>query len=126
LFKHIERANYQAAIWNGCLIPEIDIPSPNDNGWSIKDEEIAIVWMVNPPAPDSILDFVNCRCRTGCNSQRCSCYKAKLKCTDLCSCLDCCNSVDGNDDDDDSDSDMAGGSDESDQEFSDDDDDDDF
>ena len=34
---------------------------------------------------------------------RCSCKKTDLKCTDLCSCCDCQNTVAGNDDSDDDD-----------------------
>ncbi len=31
--------------------------------------------------------------KTGCKTQRCSCLKAQLKCSDLCSCETCTNIV---------------------------------
>ena len=72
LVKHIERANFQSAIWSNCLLP-----NP----------------VIRPPAPDSLLDCVNCKCKTGCQTQRCSCKKANLNCTELCSCCDCHNTT---------------------------------
>jgi len=63
-------------------------PSPKDNGWNLVDNELAIVWMLQDPAPDSILESVSCGCKTSkCNSSRCSCSKAKVSCTDLCKCI---------------------------------------
>ena len=36
------------------------------------------------------LENVHCGFKTG-NSQRCSCYKSTLKCTDVCRCSGCAN-----------------------------------
>ncbi len=52
LLKHIERANYQTAVWNQSLLSQMNVPT-----------------------------------------QRCSCLKAQLKCSDLCSCETCTNIV---------------------------------
>ena len=38
--------------------------------------------------------------KTGCKSNRCSCKKANLNCTDLCKCSDCCENKDASDSDD--------------------------
>ena len=92
LLKHIERANYQTAVWNQSLSPQMNIPSPEGNGW-ILDNEYKILWMTVPAAPDSLLEIVKCTCKTGCKTQRCSCLKAQLKCSDLCSCESCSNIV---------------------------------
>eukprot|EP00794_Sanderia_malayensis_P002900 gene2900-3352_t len=43
LWKHIERANHQSAIWNNCLAAELQIPSPVGNGWEILDGQLTIV-----------------------------------------------------------------------------------
>ena len=67
------------------------IPSPIGNGWQLSDGEIEIQWMMRPPAPDSLLECIVCKCKTGCQTKRCSCQKAELKCTELCSCVDCQN-----------------------------------
>lgn len=92
LLKHVERANYQTGVWSRCLTAQMVIPSPIGNGWQLSDGEIEIQWMTRPPAPDSLLECTTCKCKTGCQTKRCSCQKPGLKCTDLCSCVDCHNS----------------------------------
>ena len=62
--------------------------------------------MTHPPAPDYLLDCTTCKCKTGCQSKRCSCQKAGLSCTELCCCIDCRN-VDISDDEK-SESELAG------------------
>ena len=79
---------------------EVDIPSPAGNGWTLTNDELEIVWMTRPPAPQSLLECVECKCKTGCTTMRCSCRKADLKCTDLCSCCGCQNNTAGEDQDD--------------------------
>ena len=100
LIQHINRANFQTASWCQCLNAEVDIPSPAGNGWTLTNDELEIVWMTRPPAPQSLLECVECKCKTGCTTMRCSCRKADLKCTDLCSCCGCQNNTAGEDQDD--------------------------
>ena len=92
LLKHIERANLQAAAWNCCLSPQLRLPPAAGNGWRLLNERLEIVWMTRPSAPDSLLECVLCKCKTGCKTQRCSCVKPGLRCTDVCGCNDCQNS----------------------------------
>ena len=104
LVQHINRANFQTASLCECLSAEVNVPSPVGNGWTIKnDDELEITWMTRLPAPQSLIECVECKCKTGCLTMRCSCRKAELKCTDLCSCCDCQNAGprDGDEDDDD-------------------------
>ena len=56
--------------------------------------------MSQPPAPDldAILEVLNCSCKTGCNSNRCGCFKNELKCTEICRCENCSNCDRGEDD----------------------------
>ena len=91
LLQHIRRSNYQAVIWLQSLQAEMDIPPVNENGWRVSDGELEIVWMTTPPMPDSLLECINCGCKTGCQTQRCSCLKCALKCTGICSCVGCSN-----------------------------------
>lgn len=91
LLKHIERANYQTAVWSRCLTAQMAVPSPIGNGWHLLDGEIEIKWMTRPPAPESLLEYTDCKCKAGCLTNRCSCQKASLKCTELCCCTGCRN-----------------------------------
>ena len=53
------------------------------------------------PAPEAIIQLAKCRCaKERCLTSHCQCRKARLLCTDLCSCPD-----DDDDDDDDDDGD---------------------
>lgn len=92
LNKHILRSNYQAYIWKHCLHPIIDAPSPVGNGWKEEDDSsLQIDWMDQEPAPASLLEFIYCSCKGKCSSNRCSCQKNSMKCTNLCQCKNCEN-----------------------------------
>ena len=60
-------------------------------GWKLEEDHLEIVWGTQQPAPESILEYVNCKCKKGCKTKRCSCYKSDLKCTELCQCDSCEN-----------------------------------
>ena len=48
---------------------------------------------------DDLLEFVNCGCKSGCDSNRCGCKRAKLQCTELFKCrTDCINATIGSKD----------------------------
>jgi hypothetical protein len=68
--------------------------SPDGHGWYIENGQLRIKWMTLPVAPDSVLEIVNCSCKTGCKYNRCSCKKANLNCTDLYKCSDICKNKD--------------------------------
>lgn len=91
LSLHVKRANYQAYIWRNATTAMLNLPSATDNGWQLNGGYLAITWMSIPIAPDSLLSFINCGCKLGCNTNRCNCKKASLKCTDLCKCEGCRN-----------------------------------
>ena len=61
------------------------------HSWIVQGSTVSIYWMDLPSAPDGILEVVNCRCVTGCNTNRCSCFKAEVPCSDICGCKDCVN-----------------------------------
>ncbi len=94
LRQHIERANFQALAWNRCLLARLQLPPAAGNGWKLTDGQLEIVWKTRPSAPESLLEYVNCKCQTGCKTKRCSCLKSGLQCTDLCRCKDCHNGKD--------------------------------
>ena len=90
LNQHIKRASFQAAAWDRCLSPQLQLPPAVGSGWQLKsDGQLEIVWMTHPPA---LIELVHCKCRlSGCLTQRCSCLKSGLKCTNICCCIDCQN-----------------------------------
>lgn len=94
LKKHLSRANYQAAIWRRALCQIIGAPDLRDHGWRVDNAAVSILWMDLPPAPDGILENVECACKSGCSTNRCSCFKGNLGCTSLCKCSKCSNSSD--------------------------------
>lgn len=91
LLQHIQRANLQATAWNRCLSPQQQLPPAVGNGWKMEEGQLEIVWVTRASAPGSLIEFVRCQCKTGCHTQRCSCLKAGLRCTDYCGCSNCQN-----------------------------------
>ena len=94
--QHVRRANYQAAVWRQALLPQFDIPTPDGHGWIIEDGCIKVKWMTQPAAPADVLNVTSCKCKTGCTSDRCSCHRTSLACTDVCGCVNCLNELNGN------------------------------
>ena len=58
-YKHIQQANFQAAIHRRSLECRSDIPSPINHGWKIAGDAYEVDWMTLPPAPETILELVN-------------------------------------------------------------------
>lgn len=91
LIKHTQRSNYQAAVWRNALVAEIELPSPENHGWQITDNNISIDWMSLPPAPEALLDLIVCACTGQCVTGHCSCNRNGLSCTEACQCGDSCS-----------------------------------
>lgn len=99
LLQHIRRSNFQAISWKQCLSPLLQLPQVEGNGWKLDGEgRLEISWMTNPSAPESLIEFVKCSCKTGCKSKRCSCVKSNVQCTEVCSCNGCGNMLPVDDD----------------------------
>ena len=75
LIHAIDRAHYQAMIWNRDTIPHQHLPSFTDYGWLLNKDDFAVPIMASlPPAPDAILELVKCDClKTNCTNLRCKC-----------------------------------------------------
>eukprot|EP00112_Aurelia_sp_Birch-Aquarium-sp1_P021990 Seg6054.1 transcript_id=Seg6054.1/GoldUCD/mRNA.D3Y31 product="hypothetical protein" protein_id=Seg6054.1/GoldUCD/D3Y31 len=92
LVKHLQRANYQAAIWRRAVTPTINAPTPANNGWKIDNSgKLQIDWMDGKCAPDALLKEINSKCKTSCRTMRCSCRKGNNLCNDMCRCEGCAN-----------------------------------
>lgn len=48
--------------------------------------------MLNPPAPQAVIVLIKCCCKKGCSSNKCSCRKNQMVCTDACGCSESSNS----------------------------------
>ncbi|PIK43800.1 hypothetical protein BSL78_19365 [Apostichopus japonicus] len=89
LFRLARRSE---ALYKRSLQETPHVPSPVGNGWITEDGALLINWMDLPPAPDCIMELVNCSstCKKGHNncsdSKTCTCLQNKLSCTDLCKC----------------------------------------
>jgi hypothetical protein len=58
--------------------------------------------MSQKPAPDSLLEFMACGCKKpGCLNRVCTCVAHGLKCTDLCDCNTCVNTLPDEEEDED-------------------------
>ena len=99
LLHHCKRVSYVTAIIKQALELNVEYPSPQGHGWIITGSgDLEIKWMAQKPAPDSILEMVSCNCkRTKCQSESCSCFAHRLKCTDMCNCSKCENEFDDDD-----------------------------
>ena len=91
LYQHILRVNYEAYIRKRSTTCVIDAPFPVGFGWVLNGEDISIQWSTLEAAPDSILECVICKCKSGCKTKRCSCVKNSLECTELSQCNSCEN-----------------------------------
>jgi hypothetical protein len=59
---NILRVNYQAAIWQHCLLKDPDVPCPVGYGWKLDNHQIVIDWMSGQPAPTPMLELLSCNC----------------------------------------------------------------
>ena len=90
---HIQRANYQTAVWRRSLINNPEIPSPVDcGGWELSpDGSLQVRWMQGSPAPDVVLEFLSCKCKKKCSLPKCECLANGLNCTSACTLQTCEN-----------------------------------
>lgn len=98
---HSFRVYHQVQEWLGNQLP------PEMWGWKRGvDGNLEPITTLDPPAPDTVLNSIFCRCKSDC-SGKCGCRKAGIYCSPICnSCLGACTNgapVDLNEKDDDDD-----------------------
>ncbi|KAL8567391.1 hypothetical protein ACOMHN_001779 [Nucella lapillus] len=95
LWKHAQRANYQAGLWQRCLSCDPEAPDPVQHGWRVEtqsgEEVLCLDWMDVQPAPDAVLELLACKCPTTCTMETCVCLQHGLKCTNMCRVKNCDN-----------------------------------
>ena len=96
LEEHIERAHVQIRAWSQATVMWQSFLDPLKHGYYQKSHgEILPTATKVPPAPLAIVELIRCQCKTHCTTQRCSCRRHNLACTELCLCgSDCENDTD--------------------------------
>ena len=89
LYLHFDRTNYQVYEWKQALqVNMVQLP-PEHHGWKRTENDLTVLWMNNLPAPETILEFVVCKCKRTCEGNGCQCASVDLPCTDACDCKGC-------------------------------------
>ena len=76
---HSLRVFFQVQQWRGNQ--QLD---PLEWGWKLSNGKLLPVHTDLPPAHDSLLEMVRCKCKSDCSTQRCTCRKNGLNCNLAC------------------------------------------
>jgi len=94
---HIRRAHFQAIIWKQAHLTNPTLPLPETMGWSRLNDKLIPKSMSLTFVPESCDEMVNCGCKSGCNTMKCSHQNVGLPCTGACKCRStkdaCCQNV---------------------------------
>ena len=87
LTQHIRRAAYQAGhIWGQMFVACPEIPDAAEWGWKqTQTNEWKPLWTTEEDISSTCKELISCGCKKVCRG-RCKCFKAALKCTELCKC----------------------------------------
>ncbi|KAG1663115.1 hypothetical protein GQR58_020553 [Nymphon striatum] len=97
LEEHIKRVRLQSRVWCQATVMQQQPFEPLEFGYCIDTDGLRPVTTKILPAPQAIIELVRCQFKTNCSSQRCSCRKNNLTCTELCLCdTECTNDEDSN------------------------------
>ena len=80
-FEHSLRVHYQCLVWKHLDESHTD---PANWGWKLQDGVYSPILTNSDCAPESFLQFIRCKCKSGCHSNLCSCRKHGLKCVFAC------------------------------------------
>lgn len=88
LLQHIKRAQYAANILMNSTSSIINKFQITDYGWqSTGLNELKPIMTTEEAAPKEILENVSCKCKSGCETLKCSCRRSNdTRCSDLCEC----------------------------------------
>ena len=105
LILHLSRVAFQVYIWMNAHKTSLDLSSPTDNEWILKNGKLEQHLMSQVPARRKVAEFILCRCKKNCKTNNCSCRKSNLVCTEACLCDNCENWVGNCESDSDSEND---------------------
>jgi hypothetical protein len=57
---------------------------PENWGWRLSADNYIPVMTEKKPAPQSLLQIIHCKCKSGCDTARCTCRKNGMPCTLAC------------------------------------------
>ena len=80
--------------WKQAIVPIPVLSQVTDSGWNTIDDRLLPKLMTLPPITETCKEVVTCSCTTACQSQRCSCRRGKLQCTDAFGQEECRNKHD--------------------------------
>jgi len=80
LCRNTQRAHFQAAVWKRACQSIFGIPSAEKHG--CEKNMLYVNWTDQQSAPETSMLVINCKCKTICATQRCSCMSQCLSCTD--------------------------------------------
>ena len=89
----IYRSHLVCNTWRKSLFPAPSYLNPEEYGWEYDTNNnfYEAVMTDQLAAPKHIVELCICKCKTGCESLRCSFKKNDLVCTEMCMCNDCKN-----------------------------------
>ena len=70
---HIQRAHFQALIWNSAFDARPQLPDPTTHTWNLDCGKLVPMLMTLPAMPEMCKEIIACGCLKGCLLQRCSC-----------------------------------------------------
>ncbi|VDI40710.1 Hypothetical predicted protein [Mytilus galloprovincialis] len=72
--QHCKRAYYQIQEWTN---DSVHMFSPSDWGWVLQGKSLCPIRTILPPAPNNLLHVIRCKCKSGCDTRRCTCRKKR-------------------------------------------------
>ena len=83
LLKHAQRANYQAGLWRRTLCLNPGAPDPTQSGSKVENHNgsdvLVVNWMDIRPAPEAVIELLECKCIRTCTALECTCIQHGLK-----------------------------------------------
>ena len=91
------RAIFQSYEWKHAL-ENNSRQDPEGHGWIKKEGVLAVEWLRQKTAPESVLDFFSCKCKKNkCSNGMCNYFMVGLSCTNICKCLNCADGTSAQD-----------------------------
>ena len=79
LYLPFDRTNYQVYEWKQAFQVNVVQLPPEHHGWKRTENDLTMLCMNNLPAPETILEFVVCKCKGTCEGNGCKCPSTVVK-----------------------------------------------